>query len=159
MSLVIENSTQHMTRADLAAIAAYLKDPPIGARQKSVSEGGTGSKDEAEDKAGKALFRDNCSACHGSDGEGVPGLVADLRKSGVVNAPDAVGVLHVILAAARGNVTHGAPQRPAMPPFAWKLDDGQVAAVAAHVRQSFGNHARSVSAREPAHLRQTLGLQ
>ena len=159
MSLVIENSTQHMTGADLAAIAAYLKDPPIGAHQKRVSDAGTDSKSGTGGKAGKAIFRDNCSACHGADGEGVPGLVADLRKSGVVNAPDPVGVLHVILAGAQGNVTHGAPQRPAMPPFAWKLDDGQVAAVATHIRQSFGNHARSVLGSEAARLRETLGLQ
>jgi len=154
MSLVIENSTQHMTDADLAAIAAYLKDPPIGTHQKSVSEAGTESG-----TAGKALFRDNCSACHGAEGEGVPGLIADLRKSGVVNAPDAVGVLHVILAGAHGNVTHSAPQRPAMPPFAWKLDDGQVAAVATHIRQSFGNRAGPVSGSEAARLREMLGLQ
>ncbi len=153
MSLVIENSTQHMTDADLAAIAAYLKDPPIGTHQQSVSEAGT------ESKTGKALFRDNCSACHGADGEGVPGLIADLRKSGVVNAPDAAGVLHVILAGAQGNVTLGAPQRPAMPPFAWKFNDGQAAAVATHIRQSFGNRAGPVSGSEAARLRETLGLQ
>ncbi|MPZ41516.1 MAG: c-type cytochrome [Rhizobiales bacterium] len=157
MALAIQNSTQHMTDADRAAIAAYLKDPPVGTREEGdsprVSEAGIDSM------GGKAIFRDNCSACHGADGEGVPRLIADLRKSGVVNAPDPVGVLHAILAGAQGNVTHGAPQRPTMPPFAWKFDDRQIAAVAAYVRQNFGNHAPSVSDSEVADLRETLGLE
>lgn len=156
MALAIQNSTQHMTDGDLAAIAAYLKDPPIGTHEGGesapVTEAATGSN------GGHAIFRDTCSACHGANGKGVPGLIADLRKSGVVNAPDPVGVLRVVLAGAQGNVTRGASQRPAMPPFAWKLDDDQVAAVASHIRQNFGNRAPSVSSGEVARLRSTLGL-
>ncbi|MGI9383437.1 MAG: c-type cytochrome [Methyloligellaceae bacterium] len=153
MAEVIEHSTQHVTDADLAAIATYLKDPPIGEHERNAMPA---SEVSPKSEIGKALFRDNCSACHGADGEGVPRLIADLRKSGVVNAPDPVGVLRVILAGAEGNVTHGAPTRSAMPPFAWKFDDSQVAAVATYVRQSFGNHAPAVSDTDSADLRSTL---
>ena len=157
MADVIENSTQYITDADLNAIATYLKDLPIEERARDASRLGEASKKTMTD--GEHLFRDNCAACHGIDGAGVPRLIADLRKSGVVNAPDPVGVLRAILAGANGNVTHGAPTRPGMPPFDWKFDDREIAAVATYLRQSFGNRATSVSAGDVADLRKTLAQQ
>ena len=155
MADAVENSTQYMTDADLAAIATYLKDLPIEERERDGVRVGDASKETMTD--GEHLFRDNCAACHGSDGAGVPSLIADLRESGIVNAPDPVGILRVILAGAHGNVTQGAPTRPAMPPFGWKLNDGEIAAVATYIRQSFDNRAPSVSVRDVADLRETLG--
>jgi mono/diheme cytochrome c family protein len=157
MALVIENSTQHLTDTDRASIATYLKDLPI--REREPKDAPANDEKESREKAvGGHLFRDNCAACHGKDGEGVAELIADLHGSGVVNAPDPVSVLRVILAGAEGNVTKSAPTRPAMPPFAWKFDDSEIAAIATYVRQTFGNRAPEVSSDDVADLRATLGL-
>jgi mono/diheme cytochrome c family protein len=154
MAEVVEHSTQFMTDADLQAVAEYLRDVP-GSVQ--VSERAAVARaDAAQLHAGEALFRDNCAGCHAMDGSGVPGLITSLQRNGVVNAPDPVGVLRVILDGAQGNVTKGAPTRPGMPGFGWKLDDRDVAAVATFVRQGFGNNARAVTVDHVADLRRAL---
>jgi len=45
-----------------------------------------------------------------------------------------------------------------MPSFAWKLSDQEVADVATYVRNSWGNRASPVSAKQVASLRSRLHL-
>jgi mono/diheme cytochrome c family protein len=154
MAEVVENSTQYLTDADLEAVAAYLRDVPGGVRKGDRVN--VARADAGQLRAGEALFRDNCAGCHAMDGSGVPGLVSSLQRNGVVNAPEPVGVLRIILAGAQGNVTKRAPTRPGMPAFAWKFDDREVAAVATYVRQSLRNNARAVTVDQVADLRRAL---
>jgi len=58
----------------------------------------------------------------------------------------------------RGAVTAGNPTSGAMPSFAWKLSDEQVAAVATYLRNSWGNAAKPVSADDVADKRALLRL-
>jgi len=150
MSEVIEFSTQYLNDADLRAIAVYLNDLDDEERAPPTKP------DEAEMKAGAAVYFDNCSACHVSDGKGVPRFFAPLARSGKVNNSDATTVVRVILDGARAVPTATHPSPLTMPPFGWKLTDGQVAAVATYVRASWGNVGRAVSAREVAELREKL---
>ncbi len=72
---------------------------------------------------------------------------------------DPTGVLHIILAGDRTAVTSSRGRRPlSMPSFAWKLTDQQVADVATYVRNSWGNRAQPVSAKQAAEARRKLGL-
>ncbi|WP_341477925.1 c-type cytochrome [Pseudomonas viridiflava] len=41
--------------------------------------------------------------------------------------------------------TDAAPTGPAMPPFSWRLDDTQIAALATYLRNTWGNAAGEVS--------------
>lgn len=151
MAEVIELSTQHMTDADLRAIATYLKDRE-----------GDDDREEADVpateimQAGEAIYFDNCSACHTSDGSGVPRFFAPLTGSGKVNDDDATTVIRVVLEGARSVPTKSRPSPLSMPAFDWKLTDEQIAAVASYIRSSWGNQAGAVTADQVADLREAL---
>ena len=150
MSEVIDYSTQHMVEDDLRAIAVYLKS--LEGEERSSPD----APDEATMNAGAAIYFDNCSACHVSDGKGVPRFFAPLAGSGKANNADATTVVRVILEGARAVPTKAHPSPLTMPAFGWKLTDGQVAAVATYVRASWGNRGSPVSAAEVAALRERL---
>lgn len=151
MAEVIELSTQHMTDRDLRAIATYLKDQEAD---------GEGEDPEAPNEgvmaAGEAIYLDNCSACHTSDGSGVPRFFGPLAGSGKVNNDDATTVIRVILEGARSVPTKMYPSPLSMPAFDWKLTDEQIAAVASYIRSSWGNEAGAVTADQVADLREVL---
>jgi mono/diheme cytochrome c family protein len=157
MSEVIENSTQHLTAPDLKAIATYLTDLRGSTKTPATPSVSQASADVMA--SGKAIYAATCSACHAADGSGVKGMIPALAGNSIVRASNPVGVLHVILAGGKGNVTKTAPSRVAMPPFGWKLTDAEVAAVASYVRASWGNAASRVSVDAAANLRGTLTAQ
>lgn len=150
MSEVIDYSTQHMVEDDLRAIAVYLKDLE-GEERRAPSR-----PDDAVMRAGAAIYFDNCSACHVSDGSGVPRFFAPLAGSGKINNEDATTVIRVILEGARAVPTRAHPTPLTMPAFDWKLTDEQVASVATYVRSSWGNRGDAVSAADVADLRERL---
>ena len=150
MAEVIELSTQHLSDADLTAIAVYLKDLDLEPR------GGQPRPDDAVMAAGQAIFFDNCAACHASNGEGVPGFFAPLPRSNKVNHDDPTTVIRVILEGARAVPTHARPSPLSMPAFDWKLSDEQIAAVASFIRASWGNNSAPVSAGAVEDLREAL---
>lgn len=154
MSEVIDYSTQHMVDDDLRAIAIYLKD--MAGEERSAPS----APDEEVMEAGAAIYFDNCSACHVSDGSGVPRFFAPLAGSGKVNNEDATTVIRVILEGARAVPTTAYPSPLTMPAFHWKLSDEQVASVATYIRSSWGNRGGAVSAADVAALRErlTVGL-
>lgn len=150
MSEVIEFSTQHMVDEDLRAIAVYLKDLEGEERDAPATPS------DAVMQAGAAIYFDNCSACHVSDGSGVPRFFAPLAGSGKVNNEDATTVVRVILEGARAVPTKVYPSPLTMPAFNWKLSDEQIAAVATYVRASWGNRGEPVSASDVGALRESL---
>lgn len=150
MSEVIDYSTQHMVDEDLRAIAVYLKD------LEGEERAAPAAPDEEIMRAGAAIYFDNCSACHVSDGAGVPRFFAPLAGSGKVNNEDATTVIRVILEGARAVPTNAHPTPLTMPAFHWKLSDAQIAAVATYVRASWGNRGDPVSASDVAGLRKRL---
>lgn len=154
MSEVIDYSTQHMVDDDLRAIAIYLKD--MAGEERSAPP----APDDSLMEAGAAIYFDNCSACHVSDGTGVPRFFAPLAGSGKVNNEDATTVIRVILEGARAVPTIAHPSPLTMPAFHWKLSDEQVASVATYIRSSWGNRGGAVSAADVAALRErlTVGL-
>lgn len=82
---------------------------------------------------GEQVFRQVCAACHGPQGEGVPGSFPALAGSAV--ATGAVPAhLQVVL---QGRQTGEFPA--SMPPFGAQLSDVDVAAVVTYERNGFGN--------------------
>ncbi|KZD11979.1 c-type cytochrome [Oceanibaculum pacificum] len=150
MAEVIAYSTQHMCEKDLQAIALYLKSLDDEPRDQPDAP------DEAVMTAGQSIYADNCSACHTSDGSGVPRFFAPLAGSGKVRNPDATTVIRVILEGARSVPTNARPTPLSMPAFGWKLDDSQIAAVATYIRNSWDNASGAISAGDVEALRQQL---
>lgn len=151
MSEVVYYSTSRMSDADLAAMATYLKDAAPSGRQAPAT-----APDAATIRIGEAIYVDNCSACHRSDGRGVSRLFPPLVGDTVAQSPDPTTIARLILTGARSIPTPGAPTPLAMPPYGAKLSDAQIAAVATYVRNSWGNAAPTVAASQVARLRHRL---
>jgi mono/diheme cytochrome c family protein len=151
MAEVITYSTSHMTHSDLAAIATYLKSLP--GRQDNPA---AVAANDPVMVAGQAIFRDQCSACHSLDGQGVPHLFPSLADSSIVRSSDPTTVIRLILRGARSVATAAEPTAPGMPSFGWQLDDTQVAAVATYIRNAWKLAAPPVSAQDVSRARSDL---
>jgi mono/diheme cytochrome c family protein len=133
-------SSSQMTNEDLKAISTYLK---------TVS-GGEGAPKPlgAEDpvmRAGAAIYRDQCSACHGLDGHGIPQLFPSVADSSIARSSDPTTSIRIVLRGARSVGTAAEPTAPGMPSYGWQLADDQVAAVLTYIRNSWGGSAAAVS--------------
>ncbi|WP_337021546.1 cytochrome c [Pantoea anthophila] len=161
MTSVIEHSSSHMTDADLNAIAAYLKflggNPPLQAfnvqAQQATEAKLTAAKNLSE---GERLYLDNCGACHFVTGKGAPGVFPELDQATIVNASDPTGLIHTILAGAQQPSVAKAPSKLAMPGFAGRLSDDEVAQLATFICQGWSNSATAVSKDQVAEVRKTL---
>jgi mono/diheme cytochrome c family protein len=150
MAEVIENSTQHLSDADLRAIAVYLKSVPgRGAEQKA--EG-----DRERLARGEALYADQCAGCHMENGGGQEHAFPPLRGNALVQAKEPGAMLHMILDGARIAATKEKPSGLAMPAFDWKLSDQDVADLATYVRAAWGNKAAPVSVSDVTKTRERV---
>jgi mono/diheme cytochrome c family protein len=140
MAEVIELSTSKLTEADLHAMARYLKALPPAGRD-AVAE----NSDTRQMRAGEAIFVDDCAGCHQNSGEASPRAFAPLKGSAVVQSRNPLDVIRLVLQGTRAAATDARPTPFTMPAFGWKLDDGQVAAVATYVRNAWGNVAPPVT--------------
>ena len=61
-----------------------------------------------------------------------------------MRAQDPTSAIRVVLRGARSVATDGEPTAPAMPSYAWQLNDAQIAAVLTYVRNSWGGAAAAV---------------
>jgi mono/diheme cytochrome c family protein len=148
MSDVIVHSTSQMTDADVAAIAVYLKTLPAAAAASTPPAPGAAAM-----SAGQAIYVDACAACHKADGGGAPRWFPPLKGNAGVQASDPTTALHFILTGAETAATAARPTPLAMPSFAWKLTDRQIADVATYIRNSWGNAAAPVTPAQVAKLR------
>ncbi len=144
-------STSKLNDEDLKAIATYLKDMPVPPAPKKADKP---SQEVA--RAGQAIYVDNCSACHKSNGEGVPGTFPPLKGDAAAQGSDPTTVIRIILNGAHAVDTDARPTPLAMPSFKWKMSDEEVAAVASYVRNAWGNAAPAVTADEVQSMRQVL---
>ncbi|MBH3409275.1 cytochrome c [Pseudomonas putida] len=157
MSDVVEHSMQHLSDADLTAIARYLKTlPPSDPNDtphvydKQVAEALWQGDDS---KPGASVYIDNCAACHRTDGHGYTQVFPALAGNPVVQTADATSLIHVGRAGGTVPATRTAPSNFTMPAFGWRLSDQEVADVVNFIRSSWGNQGRAVSAAEVKHLR------
>ncbi|MFT4198151.1 MAG: cytochrome c [Pseudoxanthomonas sp.] len=161
MADVVEHSTQHLSDADLAAIAAYLKTLPASAGSPaSFSPGDATAKAlraGIDDSRGGELYVDNCAGCHRTDAAGYDTVFPAIAGNATVLAQDPTSLLHLILAGSSMPATATRPSDLGMPGFAWRLDDAEVATLATYLRSSWGNRAPAVTAAQVAKVRKTLG--
>ncbi len=155
MSEVVLGSTQHLSDADLRAIANYLKAlPPSSADERSASAAETAATAAADvtptpaDGPGAKLYARHCAACHGDEGEGVAGIYPALAGNRAVLLRTPANLVHVVLEGGFAPATAGNPRPFGMPPFATELSDDEVAQLLSFVRGSWGNRAAAVSALE-----------
>lgn len=155
MQEAVENSTQHLTDSDLAAIAAYLQQLPESTHNRPEAI----TAADPQMVIGKIVMESQCNACHGSDGAGVRNMIPMLKGNPQVNAPDISSLVHTILMGVEGPMTTGNPTGAGMPRFDWKLPDDDVAAVLTYIRNSWGNSGSRVTASEVKQARAQLGAK
>jgi mono/diheme cytochrome c family protein len=161
MAQVVGDSTQHLSDADLNAIAAYLKSlPPVNkdakplAYDESVAQALRTGTDKGD---GAMAFLNNCAACHRSTGKGYAETFPQLALSSTVNSADPASLIHIVLKGAQMPGTTAAPTAYAMPGFDWRMTDKEVADVVTFVRSSWGNKGAAVTAADVAQVRKDVG--
>jgi mono/diheme cytochrome c family protein len=151
MAEAVDLSTSRMTDDDVKAIATYLKSlPGQGGAPSPVSTSAP------QMTAGTAIYRDQCSACHGLDGKGIDRLFPAVANSSMARAEDPTTVIRIVLRGARSVATAAEPTAPGMPSYGWQLNDSQVADVLTYIRNAWGNASPAVSPDEVARLRTSL---
>ncbi|HEY8877496.1 MAG TPA: cytochrome c [Roseateles sp.] len=158
MGEVVLGSTSALNDADLAAMSAYLRALP----ETAVDRPEPADPNPKRRELGAALYRDHCAACHGANGEGRrdhSGALAypALAGSRTVTQASAANLIRVIERGGFAPATAGHPRPYGMPPFAGILDANDMAALASHLRQSFGHRAGEIDAVEVLRLRSAAG--
>jgi mono/diheme cytochrome c family protein len=161
MSEVVVNSTQFLTGQDATAVARFLKtlrDPASGsgavfadnaATRDALRRGDAGAR-------GARLYLDNCAACHRPDGRGYEGVFPALAGNPVVNAQADASLVRIVLEGMRTPRTAATPAQFAMPGFAWRLSDQDVADVVTFIRAGWGNRAPAVEAQSVTRQRRAV---
>ena len=150
MAEVVRDSTQHLTQADLRAMAAYLKALPVRAPAAAPTGPTAGAADPA---TGARVYERECAACHGERGAGVAGIYPALAGNRAVTLASPVNAIRVVLEGGYAPSTAGNPRPYGMPPFATVLTNHEVAAVVTHMRSSWGNQAPAADSLEVERLR------
>jgi mono/diheme cytochrome c family protein len=151
---VVQSSLQHLSDADIEAIAAFLKnsaDVGPGTRPRIAHR----KRQRGEKKPpGETLYGKYCSDCHGDRGRAKHAYYPDLRGNSIVLARNPANLLLIMLRGGFEAATRAHPYPFSMPPFEFKLRDGQIADIANYVRRNWtGRVVPPVQASQVAALR------
>ncbi|MGZ5874544.1 MAG: c-type cytochrome [Bradyrhizobium sp.] len=141
MAEEVVDATSQYSDSDLTAIAIYLKSLPQRNDQAAPPRA-----ESSVMTAGQAIYRDECSACHGIDGRGVPMMFPSLAQSSLAHASDPTSAIRLVLRGGRSVATNPEPTSPGMPSYGWQLNDDQVASVLTYIRNAWQTSAAPVSA-------------
>ncbi len=160
MSEAIEHSTQHLTDADLHAMAVYIKslkssDPQ--AKPPATTDSTTAALIHGDlSQTGAADYINSCSACHRLDGKGYAKTFPALAGNPVLLSDDPSSLISIVLQGGKMPVTTQSFTGLTMPDFGWRLSDQQVADVVTFIRSSWGNNAGKVEAKQVAAIRKLM---
>ena len=165
MADVVMGSTQHLSDADLGALAQYLKTLPAPpppseiARYLDIAVAAISPSPRvatvpaAVTARGAKLYDKHCAQCHGDTGQGVANAYPALAGNRAVLMAQSANLVQMVLNGGFAPATAGNPRPFGMPPFVLLLDDNEVAAVLTHIRSNWGNQASAVSALEVNRIR------
>jgi Cytochrome c, mono- and diheme variants len=152
MADVVAASTQHISDADLQAVASYLQSLPP---RPLPTPGATAAPDETVVRQGEKIYRQHCASCHGGEGTGVAGVYPPLSGNTALTDPTGINAIRAVLLGGFAPLTRANPRPYSMPPFAQQLSDSEVAAVVSYMRQAWRNHAGAVTATQVGRYRHT----
>jgi mono/diheme cytochrome c family protein len=149
MAEVVGRSLQHLSAADLGAMAAYLASLPVEAEERQPAA----APPEETMKLGGRLYGQHCADCHGKDGRGAvtengAPVYPPLAGNRTLRQDEPVNAIRIVLNGGFAPATSGNPRPYGMPPYSPVLNDAEVAAVVSYVRASWGNGAPMVTAPE-----------
>lgn len=160
---VIENSTQYLHKDDLNAIAHYLKSlPAFGEKASynpdapSVDKTLLAMETGEVERPGAGLYQAFCVKCHKVTGNGESGKFPKLAGNSIVLSKNVSSLIRLLLEGSKTAQTQRGQKPQKMPSFAEKFSDQQIAEVLSFIRNSWGNMASPVTAREVSLLRSAL---
>ncbi len=146
MADVVFRSTQHLSEADLTAMAGYLKDLPEVPKPDEPARTSTPIRRDAGTMArGGKIYDQRCAYCHGDQGQGATGAYPPLAGNRAVNMSPPTNLIQVVSHGGFLPSTAGNPRPYGMPPFGQVLDAAEVAAVLTYIRGSWGNDSVPVT--------------
>ena len=154
MAEEVLDSTSKLNDSDRMAMATYLRSLPSHSDQSAPKPA-----EQPVMVAGQAIYRDECSACHGLEGKGTPQLFPALAHSSIARADDPSTAIRLVLRGVRSVATKDEPTAPGMPSFGWQLNDAQVAAVLTYIGNTWNNAAAPVTADQVKQARKLLSLR
>ena len=129
-------------------VSYFLLNPGLMSATNAASGGAPSAASAAAPAAadGAQIFASRCASCHQATGAGLPGVFPPLAGSEWVNG-DAKTVALILLLGINGKINvAGSTFNGTMPAFGATLSDAEIAAVASHVRASFGNKSPALTA-------------
>lgn len=156
---VVNNSTGHMSEADLLAMGEYLKSLPavkeVNATPYAPDAAATGKLMAMDfSTPGAQIYFEYCSNCHVNSGAGYYPYQPALAGNPVVLESDPSSLINITLNGSLRVFTGQGPDVNDMPYFRQLLSDQQIADALTFIRSSWGNQARAVTAAEVAALRE-----
>ena len=136
------HSSSHMTDDDLKAIAVYLLSLKPAVQTEPAASCGLGRAHDGRSGDLQGQLR----RLPYRRWNWITQAFSAPSRSPAVQSDDPTTLIHTVLFGSQGAGTTGAPTGPAMPSFAWRLSDAQVAAVVTYIRNTWGNAAATVSA-------------
>jgi mono/diheme cytochrome c family protein len=138
---VVHHSTRHLTAQDASAMATYLMaSRPLPALPSPAS-----AVAATPSPAGRQIYVQLCSACHGVEGEGIPHVAPPMRANASLRLASPRNLLVAVAAGLPERPLPGGERFQAMPGFGHLLDDRQMADLATYLRSLWGGVAGSVT--------------
>jgi len=154
MAQVVHDSLQYINEADTRAMVVYLKSlAQEGVPSDPLQVRPTEEQSRAAYDAGAKLYDLHCKSCHQANGSGAPPAYPPLANNQAITMEFAVNPVRMVLFGGFPPATKGNPRPYGMPPFAYILNDEEVASVVTYMRQSWGNRGNAVSAADVARYR------
>ncbi|MBV6322192.1 c-type cytochrome [Duganella violaceipulchra] len=150
MFAVVHLSTQHLTPGDMWAMTTYLLgDKPLSPQPLKPA---APTSDAAID-AGRRTYIAVCAGCHGVDGVGKPHVAVAMKGNTTVRSADPRNLIVVTLDGIEAQRFGRKESMPAMPGFARKLSDKEIAGLSNFLRVTWGGQAGTVGESQVKDLR------
>ncbi|WP_339811393.1 cbb3-type cytochrome c oxidase subunit II [uncultured Imperialibacter sp.] len=154
-------SQQIVATEDALALIAYLQslkqaELPGGTTPAFIASAKKAPANATAEQAldlpdGASLYTQTCAACHQATGKGLAGAFPPLAGSSIVNDANYELLVKIILQGYDARSEFGQ-----MPAFASQLTNEQIAAIANHERNSWGNSAAKISAEDVKKIREMV---
>ena len=150
MAPVLDHSTSHMPETDLKAMAAYLTQNQEMPRPKPVAP------ESQANVNGANLYLGLCAGCHGVQGAGQPHSSVPMDTNTTAMFGNPINLIRVIREGiAERDLAHG-ERMQAMPGFADKLSNAEMADLVNYMRQTWGGQPGDVTAASVAEHIETI---
>ncbi|ARO88307.1 alcohol dehydrogenase [Nitrosospira lacus] len=146
MADVVSQSLQYLTPDDARAMATYLKSLPGSAPHSRGTAPELTDEVDRQFRRGGEIYEKYCQDCHGSFGQGAPGVYPALAGNRGVTLASPINAIRSILNGGYAPVTESSPRPYGMPPFAQILPDEDIALVLSYIRNAWGNRGSLVTA-------------